>query len=166
MLTNFWNHLEKQSDKSTLEKYLITKLGQPTNQTQTNLYSEILKKIASYYLPPETNSQQTIYSLLGQVTKLTERPRKTGKHKGQTKYLIEVKESNQNLTIFQAYQENLPANKWKQLTELAILHQNLVFKYKKWITNKELLDFNPQPKKNQVLVSAKLETNSGKAKTG
>jgi len=43
----------------------------------------------------------------------------------------------------QAYQKDLPADKWTQLEKLAILGQNLVFKYKKWFTNKELLDFRP-----------------------
>jgi hypothetical protein len=33
--------------------------------------------------------------------------------------------------------------KREQITELELLGQNLVFKYKKWITNKELLDFVP-----------------------
>ncbi|RUS15071.1 hypothetical protein BC938DRAFT_477095, partial [Jimgerdemannia flammicorona] len=56
---------------------------------QHNLYAEILQKISSYYftLP---NQSSTIYSLAGSVSKITEKLRKTGKHKGQTKFLMEL----------------------------------------------------------------------------
>jgi hypothetical protein len=41
----------------------------------------------------------------------------------------------------------MPEDKWTQITKLALLGQNLVFKYKKWITNKQIIDFSPPSKK-------------------
>ncbi|CAI2200273.1 15223_t:CDS:1, partial [Funneliformis geosporum] len=40
----------------------------------------------------------------------------------------------------QALQENLSPEKWQQIKKMAIIGQDLAFKYKKWITNKQLLD--------------------------
>jgi hypothetical protein len=37
----------------------------------------------------------------------------------------------------------MPTDKWNRVKELAILGQKLLFKYKKYITNKQLLDFYP-----------------------
>ena len=142
---NFWTGLEQQNDRTKLEKYLRTELGEPQTIIQQNLYAEILQKISSYYftLPSQAS---TIYSLAGLVTRLTQKLRKTGKHKGQTKFLMEVVQPAGKTILFQVYQENLPPEKWKQLTELTPLQQNLVCKYKKWITNHELLDFCLAPK--------------------
>jgi hypothetical protein len=48
--------------------------------------------------------------------------------------------------VLQAKKENLPEEKWTQIEKMALLGKNLVFKYKKWITNKQVLDFYPQAK--------------------
>jgi len=112
MKTSFWQQLEaKKLSKETAETFLLAKLGQPSNQTQTNLYQEIIKKINSYYFSQEPENQ-AIYSLIGLVSKITQRPRKTGKHKGETKFVIELSEPKETL---QAYQEDLSKDKWQQL---------------------------------------------------
>jgi hypothetical protein len=43
----------------------------------------------------------------------------------------------------QARKELLSEDKWEQVKSLGILGQNLVFSYRKWITNKQVLDFYP-----------------------
>ena len=141
-MTNFWEQLEskKFADKNQVEEYLCQKLGIPANPTQTNLYHEIIKKINAYYFSQEVENY-TIYSLIGSINspeQIIEKKFKEGKYKGQTYYLLKV--GNEKL---QTRKELLPNEKWEQITNLAILGKNLVFKYKKWITNKELLDFLP-----------------------
>jgi hypothetical protein len=46
----------------------------------------------------------------------------------------------------QARKELLSEDKWTQVANLGILGKNLVFSYRKWITNKQVLDFYPQVK--------------------
>lgn len=141
---NFWNHLESQKiiDREAIEQTLIQKLGSPTNQIQHNLLSELTKKITSYYTSDETQNHTT-YSLFGSVQEIQEKKFKEGRNKGQTFYVLKLT-TRESL---QAKQENLPKDKWNQITKMALLGQNLVFKYKKWFSNKEVLDFYPQPKK-------------------
>ncbi|WNE40375.1 MAG: hypothetical protein GBAus27B_000442 [Mycoplasmataceae bacterium] len=137
---NFWTDLEtKQITKEQIESCLFSKFGVPTNPTQTNLCQEIIKKINSYYFIEEPENQ-TIFSLIGTVLKITEKKRKKGKHRGETKYLLELSEPKGE--VFQIYQENLEPAKWTQIQNLAVLGKKLIFKYKKFITNKELLDFD------------------------
>lgn len=76
---------------------------------------------------------------------IADRTHKTGKNKGQTYYVLKLGGGQAKETL-QARQEDLPEEKWQQIQKLAILGQNLVFKYKKWITNKQIIDFYP-PKK-------------------
>ena len=145
-MTNFWEQLESKqiSNKHQVEKYLLSKLGTPANQLANNCLQELTKKIISYY-QTETPKNYTIYSLVGSLTspeQIIQKKFKEGKRLGQTYYLLKL--GNEKL---QASSENLSEEKWKQITKLELLHQNLVFKYKKWITNKELLDFYPQENK-------------------
>ncbi|MCE8163267.1 MAG: hypothetical protein I3274_03555 [Candidatus Moeniiplasma glomeromycotorum] len=142
-MTNLWQQLEtkKISSRQEIEQYLTQKLGTPLNEIQTNLLFELTKKITSYYQTPQSLNY-TIYTLLGSLTspeQIQEKKFKEGKRLGQTYYNL-----NLGTDKLQALQENLPAEKWQQLTKLAILNQNLAFKYKKWITNKQLLDWQPQ----------------------
>ena len=136
----FWNQLESKS-KSEIEQLLISKFGEPTNELQTNLLFELTKKINSYYQPtPPLN--YTIYSLIGSLTspkQIIQKEFKEGKRMGQTFYILNL--GNEKL---QALQENLTPEKWQQIEKMAIIGQELVFKYKKWITNKQLLDWQPQ----------------------
>ena len=143
--TNFWNQLEsKEISKEQIESFLISKLGQPANPTQTNLCQEFIKKVNAYYFATEIQST-TIYQLIGTITKpeqIVEKQFKEGKRMGQTYYSLKIT-SPDGEEILQALQENLESSKWQQIQKLAILKQKLVFKYKKWITNKQLLDFYP-----------------------
>ncbi|RHZ36287.1 hypothetical protein [endosymbiont GvMRE of Glomus versiforme] len=147
-MNNFWTQLENQqlANKEATEKYLLTKLGSPKTEIQTNLYGEILKKIVSYYFTSEEPQNYTTYSLFGSITEISEKKYKEGKNKGQTYYVLKLGGGNTKETL-QARKENLTQEKWNQITKLAILGQNLVFKYRKWITNKQVLDFYPQGKK-------------------
>jgi len=79
--------------------------------------------------------------LVGSLTspeQIIEKKFKEGKRMGQTFYVLKV-----GADKLQALQENLTSEKWQQIEKMAIIGQNLVFKYRKWITNKELLDFLP-----------------------
>jgi len=142
---NFWTQLEKQTlTKEQLQPTLFKKLGEPTTELQQNLAQEILKKIISYFYAETESSNYTTYSLVGSIVEISQRKYKEGKHKGQTYYVLKL--GGLNKETLQAKKENLPEAKWKQIEHLAILGQNLVFKYKKWITNKQILDFY-EPKK-------------------
>lgn len=141
-MTNFWTQLEskKITSKPEIEKYLLTKLGQPNNQLSSNCLTELTKKIISYY-QEETPKNSTIYSLTGSIAspeQIIEKKFKEGKRLGQTYYVLKVGQEK-----LQALQENLEPSKWEQIKKLAIVGQNLVFKYRFWITNKELLNFLP-----------------------
>ena len=144
-MTNFWTQLETKqiTSKQEVEQYLTQKLGSPTNQLSSNCLTELTKKITAYY-QEETPKNFTIYSLTGSITspeQIIETKFKKGKRMGQTYYILKV--GNEKL---QALKENLTPNKWQQIKKLAIIGQNLVFKYRFWITNKELLDFLPNEK--------------------
>ena len=143
---NFWNQLENKqiTDRESIEQHLTKKLGKPTNQLAINCLEELTKKVNSYYTEPETQNYTT-YSLIGSVFEIADRTHKTGKNKGQTYYVLKL--GGQAKETLQARKEDLPEDKWKQIQKLAILGQNLVFKYKKWITNKQIIDFYPQSKK-------------------
>ncbi len=139
-MTDFWSQLETKqiTDRATIEEHLTKKLGKPTNQLATNCLEELTKKINSYYLPEEPQNYTT-HSLIGSVSQISERIRKTGKRKGQVDY--DLKLTSQE--TLQARKEDLPEDKWNQITKMALLGKNLVFKYKKWITNRQIIDFYP-----------------------
>lgn len=163
-MDTFWSQLEakKLADKNQVEEYLIAKLGQPTNLTQSNLCQEFLKKVNAYYFQTQINNT-AIFNLYGYCQEIQARQYKEGKNRGQTYYLLKLGEPKGEK--LKASQADLPAEKWTQLEKLAILGQKLVFTYRKWITNKELLDFE-KPNKNQALTNAKLEISPNKAETG
>ena len=136
---NFWTQLESQQiTREQLQPTLFKKLGSPANELQTNLAQEILKKITSYYFTEPENQNYTTYSLISFVKEICQRKYKEGKQKGQAYYVLKE--------ILQARQEDLAKEKWEQITKLAILGQNLVFKYKKYFANKQVLDFYPPAK--------------------
>lgn len=148
-IDNFWNQLEnKEISKEQVESFLLAKLGEPNNQTQTNLLQEFCKKVNAYYFATEIQNT-TIYQLIGTIIKpekIIEKQFKKGKRMGQVYYVLKITTPNGEETL-QALQENLEPTKFSQIKKLAILKQKLVFKYKKWIANKQLLDFYPTPKK-------------------
>ena len=145
---NFWNQLEtKQITKDQIKEQLLNLLGQPTNPTQQNLLTEILKKVNAYYFASEIQNT-TIYQLIGTIIKpekVIEKQFKEGKRMGQTYYSLKITSPDGEESL-QALQENLEPAKFSQIEKLAILKQNLVFKYKKWINNKQLLNFYPVEK--------------------
>jgi len=139
---NFWNSLEKQTlTKEQLPQALFKKLGQPTNELQANLAQEILKKISSYYFASEAEQNYTTHSLVGWVNEVSERKYKEGPRKGQTYYVLKLGGAGKEK--LQARKELLDQDKWEQVVNLGILGQNLVFSYRKWISNKQVLDFYP-----------------------
>ena len=140
---NFWNQLESQQiTREQLQPTLFKKLGSPANELQANLAQEILKKITSYYFSSVEEQNYTTHSLIGSIQEISERIRKTGQRKGQVDYNLKLNAKE----ILQARQEDLTEEKWTQITKLAILGQNLVFKYKKYFANKQVLDFYPPAK--------------------
>ena len=137
---NFWNQVEQQTiTKEQLATVLFKKLGKPANEIQQNLAQEILKKIASYYFASEQEQNFTTYSLVGWVNEISERKYKEGPRKGQTYYVLKLGGAGKE--ILQARKELLAEDKWEQVKNLSILGKNLVFSYRKWITNKQVLDF-------------------------
>ena len=139
---NFWTQLEnrKITGKEGIESYLVNKLGEPTNQLSSNCLTEITRKINSYY-QEDTPKNFTIYTLIGCLTspeQILERRFREGKNLGQSYYVLKVGSDS-----LQVNQEELPAGKWEQIKNLTLLNQKLVFKYRKFYTNKQLLDFYP-----------------------
>ena len=137
---NFWNNLasKKITDRESITAYLTKKLGQPTSEVNQNLLAELVKKINSYYAEPEEQNYAT-HSLVGWVNEISERKYKEGSRKGQTYYVLKLGGAGKEK--LQARKELLSEDKWEQVANLAILGKNLVFSYRKWITNKQVLDF-------------------------
>jgi hypothetical protein len=76
--------------------------------------------------------------LVGQVSEIVQRRRKEGPHKGQIYYDLILSGTRERL---KAKPTDLTPEQFQQVAKLALLGQNLVFQYKKWFTNKEVLDF-------------------------
>ena len=130
---------QRITDREQIEKHLTKKLGQPTSEVNQNLLAEIVKKINSYYAEPEEQNFTT-YSLVGQVSEIVQRRWKEGPKKGQIYYDLILSGTRERL---KAKPTNLTPEQFQQVEKLELLGKNLVFQYKKWITNKEVLDFYP-----------------------
>jgi len=136
--SSLWNQLEqKQISKDQLQPTLFEKLGQPSTELQQNLCQELIKKIASYYFTETSEQNWTIYSVVGWVAEIIHKRFKEGPKKGQSYYVLILG----NKEKLQACQENLKEAQWQQISKLELLGQNLVFQYRKWITNKQILDW-------------------------
>ncbi|KLL03687.1 MAG: hypothetical protein MRERV_35c020 [Mycoplasmataceae bacterium RV_VA103A] len=142
---NLWEQLENKKivGRGEIEHYLTAKLGTPSTELQQNLLFELVKKINSYYTE-ENHQSTTAYSLLGQVSEIAEKKFKEGKRRGQIFYSIRLSEPRGEK--FRALKEDLSPEKWNQVQKLTILNQKLVFKYKNWLTNKDVVDFYPSEK--------------------
>lgn len=141
--TSFWTQLETKqiTNKKEIEQHLCQKLGTPTNQLALNCLTEITKKITSYY-SEETPKNFTTYTLIGSLSSpanILERKFREGKRLGQSYYILKVGTDN-----LQVIQEEIAPDKWDQIKKLAIIGQELVFKYRKYYTNKQLLDYYPK----------------------
>jgi len=126
-------------DKEQINNFLIQKLGEPTDQLAINCLNSLTKKIYSYYgVEDKSNKSTSVFNCNGTVAEIVEKISKgESRNMGQRFFVLKLT-NNERL---QAYQENLQPDKWLQIQRLAILGQFLVFKYQKWITNKQLLDF-------------------------
>jgi hypothetical protein len=141
---SLWNQLEtKQITKEQLPITLFKKLGEPSNELQANLAQEILKKIISYYFSAEAEQNYTIYSVVGTVQEIIQRKWKEGPKKGQVYYDLILGGTGDMTTgmrqKLKAQQELLKPEQWTQIVKLALLGQNLVFQYRKWFSNKQIL---------------------------
>jgi len=139
-MTNFWEQLEQKkiTNRLEIEQYLVQKLGEPKTELQNNLFFELTKKINSYY-SEEPRQSHTAYSLLGTVQEIVEKRFKEGKRRGKIFYSLRLAEGAK----LRALQEDLTTEKWEQVEKLTLLNQKLVFKYKNWLTNKDIVDFYP-----------------------
>src|SRR5207248_11779068 len=90
---------------------------------------------------PDQPKNYTIYTLTGSLTspeQILEKKFKEGKRMGQTYYVLKVGQEK-----VQATETEIEPSKWEQIKKLAILNQELVFKYHKFYQNKQLLDYYP-----------------------
>ena len=134
---SLWQALEtKQISREELPNTLFKKLGEPTNELQANLAQELIKKIISYYYQPEPDQNYTIYSVVGWVAEIVQRKWKEGPKKGQVYYDLILGDTREKL---KAEPANLKPEQWSQIQKLALLGQNLVFQYRKWFSNKQVL---------------------------
>jgi hypothetical protein len=78
-------------------------LGEPANELQTNLCTEIIKKITSYYFIPQPDKNYTICSVIGWVAEIIQKQRKEGPKKGQVFYVLVLGTKDK----LHAYKENL-----------------------------------------------------------
>ena len=132
-----WQALEaKQITREELPTTLFKKLGEPTNELQANLAQELIKKIISYYYQAEPDQNYTIYSVVGWVAEIVQRKWKEGPKKGQVYYDLILGDTREKL---KAEPANLKPEQWSQIQKLALLGQNLVFQYRKWFSNKQVL---------------------------
>ena len=139
---NFWTELSKLNQEG-IKQTLIEKLGEPIDQLSSNCLTELTKKITSYYQEDQPKNYTT-YTLIGSLTSpsdILERKFREGKRMGQTYYILKVDKEQ-----LQATEAEIEPKKWQQITKLAIIGQELVFKYRKFYQNKQVLDFYPVEK--------------------
>lgn len=137
-LTNFWESCP-QKTKTEIVEILVDKLGQPKNELDNNCLDAIAKKITYFYGESKDTRSKAISSIIGQVSEITQTEFKTGKRCGKIHYLLRLT----NKMILRAIKEDLPIEKWTQIEQLAILDQNLLFKYRNSIYGKDICDFCP-----------------------
>ena len=134
---SLWEQLEaKQITREELQPTLFKKLGEPANELQANLAQELIKKIISYYYQPEPDQNYTIYSVVGYVAEIVQRKWKEGPKKNQIYYDLILGGTREKL---KAEPANLKPEQFSQIQKLALLGQNLVFQYRKWFSNKQVL---------------------------
>ena len=137
-ITNFWENCS-QKTKTEIIDILSERLGIPKNDLDHNCLDAIARKILYFYGEAKDNRSKDVSSLIGKVVEITQKNFKEGKRMGQIYYSIKL----ENKTIVRASKEDLVDDKWQQIKKLAILGQTLLFKYRKWIQNKDICDFHP-----------------------
>lgn len=136
---SFWDDCG-QKTQTEIIYLLASKLGEPKNELENNCLIAISRKILSFFGEKKDTRSEAISSLIGQVTEITQKKWKDGPKMGQIYYSLRLKEGNIDL---KAAKEDLPTEKWTQIEKLALLDQKLVFKYRKWIKNRDIVDFYP-----------------------
>ena len=140
---NLWNLLAKKKiTREQLPPTLFKKLGKPSNELQQNLAQELIKKIISYYFAETPILNHTIYSTVGTVQSIIQRKWKEGPKKNQIYYDL-ILSTQEKL---KAEPNLLKKEQFQQVENLALLDQNLVFQYRKWFNNKQILDWHSWPK--------------------
>ena len=144
---NLWNLLEsKKITREQLPPTLFKKLGKPTTELQQNLAQELIKKITSYYFAETPEFNHTIYSTVGTVQEIIHKRYKEGPKKNQTYYDLILKDTQEKL---KAEPNLLKKEQFQQVENLALLDQNLVFQYRKWFNNKQILGWHSLKKSPQ-----------------
>ena len=136
--TNFWENCN-QKTKPEIMDLLVDRLGKPKNELDNNCLDAVARKIIYFYGETKDRRTKAISSITGQVSEITQTTFGPGKRCGQIYYSIKLT----NKTILRAIKEDLPAEKWTQVEQLAILDQNLLFKYRNSIFGKDICDFYP-----------------------
>ena len=132
---NFWTNCP-QKTKTEIIELLTGKLGEPKNELDNNCLNSIAGKIANFYDEKDYRGK-AVSSLIGKVAEITLKQFSEGKRMGQTYYRIKLT----NNSTLRAQKEDLTPEKWTQIEKLAILDQELVFKYRKWIIHRDICDF-------------------------
>ena len=136
---NLWNLLaSKKITREELPTTLFKKLGQPKTELQQNLAQELIKKIVSYYFAETPEYNHTIYSTVGTVQEIISRKWKEGPRKGMIYYDLILKDTREKL---KAEPGLLKPEQFSRVEKLALLGQNLVFQYRKWFANKQILEW-------------------------
>lgn len=133
---SFWEKCP-QKTKGEIMDLLTEKLGAPKSDLENNCLDALVRKIIYFYSEEKDNRSQAVSSLIGKVIEVTQKEFKEGKRKGQIYYQLKL----ENKTILRVAKEDLPVEKWTQVEQLTILDQNLLFKYRKWIVHKDIVDF-------------------------
>jgi hypothetical protein len=79
---------------------------------------------------------------VGYLTEISDRRFKEGPKKGQVYYVLKLGGAGKE--VLQARKEDLTEEQWSQIKNLALLGKNLVFKYKKYFSNKQIIGFYSQ----------------------
>ena len=137
---NLWNLLaSKKITREELPLALFKKLGKPQTELQQNLAQELIKKIVSYYFAETPEYNHTIYSTVGTVQEIISRKWKEGPRRGKIYYDLILKDTREKL---KAEPGLLKPEQFSQVEKLALLGQNLVFQYRKWFANKQILEWH------------------------
>ncbi|MCE8163381.1 MAG: hypothetical protein I3274_04145 [Candidatus Moeniiplasma glomeromycotorum] len=136
--TNFWEICPKKTKTDILD-LLIFRLGKPKNELDNNCLNAVAKKVLYFYSEEKDSRSQSVSSLIGQVSEITQKQFKEGKRMGQIYYQLKL----ENKMILRAAKEDLSEENWSRIVKLELLDQKLLFKYRKWIVHKDIVDFEP-----------------------
>lgn len=137
-LIGFWENCS-QKTKTEIIDQLTFRLGNPKDELTTNCLKSLAGKITYFFNEQKDTRSQAVSSLIGKVVEITQREFKDEKIKGQIYYLVKLA----NNSLLRARKQDLSEQNWNQITQLTILDKELLFKYRKWIIHKDIVDFYP-----------------------